>query len=125
MKETKGQKYSIKVKDAQFVQKSPEGKEFMFVPALDGGIIGTTNMDFGVMANVSLFGYGKTKKDLDWRFLAIGGGGNDKNQWLEVSPVMYNIGNHIPLMSNLWLAPYAILDKEMKPGGGIGLSVRF
>jgi hypothetical protein len=129
MKETKGKEFAVAIKDAQFVQKSPEGKEFMFAPAFDMGIIGvggtTNNFDFGGMANVSFFGYGRTKKELDWRFLSLGVGGNDKNIWGEFSPAMYNIGNHIPLMSNLWLAPYVILDKDIRIGGGGGLSVRF
>ena len=125
MKETKGQEFAVTIKDAQFIQKSPQGKEFFFAPAFDMGMIGTSNFDFGAMANVSFFGYGKTKKELDWRFLALGIGGNDKNQWAEFSPVMYNIGNHIPLMTNLWMAPYVIFDKEFKPGVGVGLSVRF
>lgn len=65
MKETKGKQFPIKITSAQFVQKEPYGKSFMWVPAFDMGMIGTSNGDFGAMANVSFFGYGKTVKDLD------------------------------------------------------------
>lgn len=127
--ESKGKQYPLSIQSAEFIQKSPDGKSFMFAPAFDMGIIGvysmTNKMDFGAMANVSFFGYGKTKKELDWRFIAVGVGGNGDNWWGEFSPVQYNIGNNIPLMTNLWVGPYFILDKKLNPGGGLGLSVRF
>lgn len=79
-------------------------------PKLDIGIgfgmnttpnfVGTADVGFSAMA------YGKTKYDIDWRFLRVGIGFTDtKNAVLTFSPAMYNFGKKLPLLSNLWLTP--------------------
>jgi len=80
-----------------------------------------------VEVGVSVMSYGKTADDMTWRFLRVGIGAVGLDELsLSISPVMYNVGKPLPLISNLWITPtvvYQPLSNEW--GGGLGLSVVF
>lgn len=87
---------------------------FKFAPHLAigiGGIAsGVTKLDaFSLSPNatveLSLLGYGVTENDLSWRFPSIGVDIMNGGVGLSLSPVKYNIGQHIPLLSNMWVGP--------------------
>jgi hypothetical protein len=65
--------------------------------------------------------YGLSSKDLAWRFARFS---FDLGQDISIglTPVLYNIGNNLPVFTNLWVGPfvhYGLSDKEW----GFGLSL--
>lgn len=55
---------------------------------------------------LSISGYGPTPNDLTWRFFRTGVQIMDSSEFiLNFSPVQYNIGAPLPLISNLWIVP--------------------
>ena len=60
--------------------------------------------------NLSLMSYGRTERDMDWRFLTFGAavsGGEDNNDWmLTVEPLSWNAGNALPLVENMFTGPF-------------------
>lgn len=70
-----------------------------------GAITTKLDGDFQADVGVSLSSWGFTKNDITLRFFRFGVGYMDKNATLSFSPVAYNIGEPIPLVSNLWITP--------------------
>ena len=60
---------------------------------------------------VSFSGYGRTKNDLDWRFFKGSIGPHEEGMSLNLCPASYNVGQKLPLFSNLWVAPCYGFDK--------------
>jgi len=56
---------------------------------------------------VSFSAYGLTKNDLSWRFFRLGLGVTNQNFSLTIVPAQYNLGSNLPLISNLWVTPFA------------------
>jgi len=80
-----------------------------WAPHLDIGILlgfkGTGKFSTGGSLGMSFMGYGLTKNDLAWRFPRIsmdlaGSAG------VGLTPVLYNMGEFIPIISNLWIGPH-------------------
>lgn len=70
-----------------------------------GGLVGGGSMGFSVM------GYGLTDNDLQIRMLRLavslsGAMGSKLLPGIGVTPAQYNLGEHIPLISNLWVGPH-------------------
>jgi hypothetical protein len=94
------------------VIKSAEAKNRMFwwAPHLDlsvgYGASGTSKHGFAGDIGFTTSGWGKTPDDLTWKFFrgAIGFMAAD-NFTLTFSPVQYNVGKNLPLLSNLWITP--------------------
>lgn len=90
------------------VFKKPDETEsfYFWAPHLD--IAGSINQkgDLGGEATISLMGYGKTANDLSWRFVR-GGLVYSSDIGAVLCPVSYNIGDPLPLLSNVWLSPCA------------------
>ena len=67
-----------------------------------------------------------TEDDLEWRFLRLSVGAVGDKINLGFAPVRWNMGKHLPLVSDLWL--YGGIMREFKMGGWryfIGLSTIF
>lgn len=80
-----------------------------WAPHLDVGVLlGMQGTKFrtGGSLGVSFMGYGLTKNDLAWRFprLSMDLSGS---AGIGLTPVQHNLGEYIPLISNLWLGPHA------------------
>ncbi len=62
------------------------------------------SLGFGIASDVfgafevSLFSYGRTKGDMDWRLLSLGLGTNDDDNYFYIAPIEYNIGKPLPFM---------------------------
>lgn len=123
MKETKGKKFPLDVKDVQWVRKEIKDKKFSFNTRL--GFTGFIGTEIYPGLDVSLFSYGRTKRDLDWRFVAFGIGGNKENLYGYFSPVQYNIGNFVPLIENMYIGPFISIDEQSEREYGGGISVLF
>lgn len=84
-----------------------KSKVFWWNPRLDiSGFLslsGPLTIGSGLDLGVSTTAYGKTPNDLSWRFLRLGVGLNDKEVSLSLTPVQYNLGGPIPLLTNAWL----------------------
>ncbi len=100
-------------------KKAPQLDQFYWwAPHLD--IAGSVNHEraLGGEMAVSFMGYGKTTNDLSWRFLR-GGAVYSSDIGAVLCPVSYNVGEPLPLLSNVWLSPcYQYLNDH-----GVSLSV--
>jgi len=75
------------------------------------GIGGLATNDFAApKLDISLSSYGKTKRDMDWRFITLGVGysnyeSDNKDFIFEFSPAQWNFGNVVPLIENAFIGP--------------------
>jgi hypothetical protein len=75
---------------------------------------------------ISLSAYGKTPDDIKWRFFRFGAGVTKSGYSLAFSPALFNLGKHLPLVSNVWLMAFGGWDfGAMKAHFGLGISVVF
>lgn len=112
-----GKVYPIKIADSKFEEEKPDSK-FSFNPRLYMG------MDVGTYVHpaikpevipdleVSLFSYGSTKINPSWTFVGVGVGYASQEHSLAVvlSPVNYNVAQHLPLVKNLHVGPTIALN---------------
>lgn len=97
-------------------------------PRLGLGTAATSGLA-GPRLDFSIASYGRTKVDMDWRFLTLGVGyhndpeGN-KNIFGVFEPVSYNVGKVIPVVENLFLGA-TITHDGSDVGYGLGVSVPF
>lgn len=80
-------------------------KFHLWAPHVDVGLnVGWSarRLRYGGLAGLSLMGFGLTRNDLTWRFLRLSLDVQE-DLALGITPVLYNIGNSIPLVSNLWV----------------------
>lgn len=120
--------YPVKIASNQFEQEYPSPKFSFWNPRLylgiDGGI-NVTTVRGEVTPNVSLgiMSYGKFKNqpDLSILQLGVGYGIDSKTPQLMVTPITYNIGQHIPLMTNLHVGPTLQVgtNGDVTIGGGL------
>lgn len=98
---------------------------FLIAPHLDISAMAAVGKglkpQWGAAVGISLMGYGLTKNDLSWRFLNAS---IDIGSSLGVgfTPAQYNLGQLIPLISNLWIGPHVgfNIDQDWYLGGVIG-----
>jgi hypothetical protein len=118
----------FKLDSFKYVVENPNQKQwFWWAPHLDVGALGMAGtlpprFTTGGSVGVSFFGYGLTVNDLDWRVLRVSLDLSDGLPGIGLSPVAYNLGALIPLISNLWIAPHVHygLEGEWKAGLFIG-----
>ena len=129
MKETKGNRYPIKITDIKWA-KNPitERHFFWWNPRLAfQGLF--TNEVFAPSLDISLASYGRTKRDMDWRFIVpsigLANKGDSSEAVLGFSPVQWNFGNIVPLVENAFLGPSFAWDTEGEMSFGAGLSIPF
>lgn len=99
-------------------------------PKLDLGVgFGMSHkIDFSWVAElgISVSAYGKTPDDISWRFFRVGTGITKHGFSISLSPVQFNLGKYLPLISNAWLLPYGGYDFGHQAAHfGLGLSVVF
>lgn len=125
-------KYNVPIEKADFIEVYPEN-EFRFNPQLMLGLGGGMHLDSPLRGEVdpnislSLFSYGKTKINPTFMFLLLGAGYEINDQYFNfmLSPVMYNIGEPIPLVRNLYLGSSLSVDFKGSFGvfGNIGVNL--
>jgi len=62
---------------------------------------------------------------LTWRFLDLGLSTTGEEIYGKFTPFAYNIGEHIPLISNTYLGPFIGYSTDGDTILGVGLSVTF
>jgi hypothetical protein len=100
---------------------------YWFCPKIDVGLFGGLSRDIsfagGGTFGLSIMGYGLTKNDLSFKVLRLGLDFYGEDLGVSVSPVMWNAGSVLPLVSNIWLSPYVGFDLSGLKSGGIQLTV--
>lgn len=98
---------------------------FLWAPHLDirgmAGLRAGLSPQWGLSIGVSAMGYGLTENDLSWRFLNAS---IDLSSSIGIgfAPFQYNLGEVVPLISNLWIGPHIgfNIDQEWYVGGSLG-----
>lgn len=124
MKATKGNQYPIEVTKVEWVREKIKEKGFGFNLRLGAtGAIGHEDLFPGI--DLSLFSYGRTHRDLDWRFVVFGIGGTSDRIYGYFVPFQYNTGNFLPLVENLQLGPFIGISDDSTKNYGAAFSVLF
>ena len=118
----------LTLKDFSFVvQDETSAHFFWWTPHLDIGIYGGINLDldpaFGATVGMSFMGYGLTKNDLFFKFLRVGIDFSDEFFALSISPAQWNAATLLPLVSNLWISPFASFSFDGRKTLGLQLTV--
>jgi hypothetical protein len=92
---------------------------------LDWGFSSDLENNIGGGISFSTSGYGRTKNDLVWRFFDFGLGTTGEEFYGKFTPFAYNIGEHVPLISNTYLGPFIGYSTDGEAQVGVGLSVIF
>jgi hypothetical protein len=104
--------YDLKITKAETKQEFPTAKWSWFNPRLFVGIDGGVNVnqvkgEFTPSLDVGIMSYGRYKTQPDFSVLQVGAGFGtvSKKPQLIVTPVTYNVGQHLPLMNNMYVGP--------------------
>ena len=104
--------YEIPISSSEIKQVYPGPRFHLWNPMLYLGVNGGVNLNSvnwsgGANLSLQIMSYGKYKIQPDWSILQIGLGFDavSKQPNLLLSPFAYNVGQHIPLMSNLYVGP--------------------
>jgi hypothetical protein len=103
--------YDVKITKAETQQEFPTPK-FNFNPRLFLGVSGGFNIqrvkgEFTPDISVGLFSYGRFKNspDLSIAQFGLGYGTVSAKPQFTITPITYNVGQHIPLMTNAYIGP--------------------
>ena len=118
-RDTKGNMYPLDIQEFEWVRKKIKEKSFAFNPTLTLGFVSETAEAFPVL-ELGAFTYGRTESDFDWRLLAGGIGGSEDLKF-DFSPVQYNLGQNLPLITNLLLGPAVTFDLDLEYTVGLGV----
>lgn len=111
-----GKTYDLDINESKTVNKLPESRFYLnprVFLAVDGGAyLNKVGLELSPSAKLFIFSYGKTKPDPSMVFLGVGVGYSSigKNLNFSITPIAYNIGHHIPLINNLFIAPSLSID---------------
>jgi hypothetical protein len=121
-----GKDYTVPIQSAVTEQVYPESKFSWWNPRLFLGIGGGLNItqmqgEFSPNISVSFMSYGRYKTQPDFSILGVGTGYGTISRKLQLilTPVTYNVGQHIPLMNNTYLGPSIYIGLD----GGVSFMV--
>jgi hypothetical protein len=108
--------YDVKITSAETKQEYPDAKWNFWNPKLFLGLDGGINIQQPVIKvtgqvtpsiNFGFISYGryKTTPDLSFAQVGFGLGMIDAKPQVVITPVAYNIGKHVPFISNTYIAP--------------------
>lgn len=122
----RGQQFALDLnpKNIRWAKAEPKDKGWAWNPRLNLGS-SFTNTVFYPSLGISLFSYGRTNRDMDWKFLGFSIGGDSDNFFVDATPFEWNVGNRIPLVENIFVGPnisYGIsLEDETKEDLSYGM----
>ncbi len=129
MKETKGQRFPIEVKDIQWEKAPLREKSFAFnarISAYANALIDNKGEgSFAPGLGVTFFSYGRTDRDMDWKFLGVGAAYDGDNAYLFVEPFSWNLGEALPLVDNLFIGTIGGMNTNGEWSIGAGISIPF
>lgn len=107
-----GKYYDVKIENAATKQVYPTARFSWWNPRIFLGVDGGFNITsskgaFAPDASIGIMSYGMYKNQPDFSILQVGAGYDSisKKVQLVITPVTYNVGKHIPLMTNMYLGP--------------------
>lgn len=121
--------YDVPIKSAKLIEQYPES-EFRFSPRLFLGValgvnVRNPRLEFLPDLSLGFFSYGKTKIQPDITILHAGVGAHVNGETVlpafSITPLTYNVGQHIPFMQNFYLGPNISVDT----GGGVAVTAGF
>jgi len=134
-KASRGIQLPIEIKSAEFKQVRRKTKDFyIWSPHINLNLdVSSNNIDSDSDINIPVYGgisfstsgYGRTKNDLTWRFIDFGISTNGKDIYAKFTPVLYNIGEPLPIISNTFIGPFIGLSTESDKVIGLGVSIPF
>jgi len=130
-KASKGVEVPVKIASSEFKQSYKKEKEFyLWAPHASINVdfgIGNFDVDDTIVPgiSVSMSGYGRTKNDLDWKFVELGLNSTGDYTYLKFSPFSYNVGKFLPLISNTFVGPFVGYSNKGETSFGVGISIPF
>lgn len=128
--ETKGKEYPIQITDFKWEKfEKVEKRMRWWNPRIGfGGLF--TNKDIAPKLDLSLSSFGRTKRDMDWRFFVFGVGvSQDDEDDVKIigsfEPLSWNIGNILPIIENLFVGVALTYDTENETTVGASVSIPF
>lgn len=125
-----GKMYELPITEARTLQRFPEAQFKWWNPSLSLGLSGgtyLTTLDGEVVTSLglSIFSYGKYIHNPEFKFLGVGlgYGFNSDNFHIVVTPVYYNVGEHLPLLNNMYVGPAVSVGSGGDAAGLLGISV--
>ena len=127
--------YNIPIISSSYKQRLNNRQMFWWNPTIDlsigvGGIVYTITppedlLSVGVDIGLSFSSYGRTKADNLWKFFRIGIGYDavQESAFLSFAPILFNIGDPMPLLTNLYIVPKISFDHKGNLGITFGFSV--
>lgn len=111
--ELKNKEYLLDITESSYVQLEEKTKKWTSKMHLDLGIdnlISYPKLDYllGVNFGISFFNYGKTEDDNVLRLLRVSAGiykDSNLGVYCAASPILYNLGTILPLISDFWVFP--------------------
>ena len=128
MKETIGKEYPITLTDIEWEKFENKTRRFYpWNPRIGLGIVAGSSLSTGL--DFSIASYGRTKRDMDWRFMTVGVGVASVDGETEgvfcFEPVSWNFGNMLPIIENMFVGPAGIVDTKLNYGGALKVSIPF
>jgi hypothetical protein len=124
MKETKGNKYPVKITRLDWAKNDIKEKSFSFNPRL-GLAMEITNDIAAPALDFSFASYGKTKVDMDWRILELSAGGTSDKFIFGFTPFSWNFGTALPVIKNAFIGPSVVWSTDGDVSYGVKFSVPF
>jgi hypothetical protein len=133
--------YDVKIISSDYIQAPLKNKVFWFNPIVDvdffagGRVAGFASgpgrsdeiVSAGIDLGLSLSSYGETKTDSLFRLFRFGLGYNAERRagQLSLAPITFNVGNPLPVLTNLYLTPMAAIDTAGGFTLNLGAGVQF
>jgi len=122
--EKSSKKYPLKIKDVHWVKGEEPDKTLRFHTRLGfSGIFGIDEIYPAL--DISFLSYGRTKRDMDWRFVDFTIGGTRDNIYFGITPVSYNLHPFLPFIENTFLGVNASMNMDREYNYGLSLSIPF
>ena len=125
VKDKEGIEIPISVNEIKW-EKIPlkEKRFFGWNPRIAMAAMASDRLSVGL--NFSMSSYGRTKVDMDWRFLTVSLSYGDESILVSAEPFSWNIGKVIPLVENAFVGPAYVYDFEDNTSKiGVQLSIPF
>jgi len=100
----------IEIKSSEWIKREKTDKEWFFNPRLSLG--GAFGEEMYPNLGLSIWSYGRTKTDMDWRIFDVGVGADSDNTYFHFSPAEYNIGHWLPLVDNIFIGPFVGVSSD-------------
>jgi hypothetical protein len=125
-----GESHELPIKSASTKEEYPEAKWSFWNPRLFIGVDGGAGINpiegkFTPSVNLGIMSYGQYKNQPDFSVLEVGAGVDtvSKRPQVSLTPAAYNIGKHIPLMTNMYVGPSVHVGTDANVSVMLGVRV--